>query len=340
MRRAATLLQLPLFLATQAIGKVDINYNPNENYRPENVTGLDYFYYPWIGSYYNGSAVFTISDVKRRDRRLDFEIEEEGKLELCGQLQNITYTWSYPAILAITETEQEDERAKNKNPIDVSLFTSYSNFTRYFNDYMDSSRLQIHDMPFVFESIEMLRDGDLPREDDTKNFNLTVAEGTGNGLPFRVTGSSDLEYTPLDTVQANMSTCTHSEGWWAVSPIGSRRGLDDLRGVTDPTVQLTFDESSSSFSIQSWFVANTLNEEEEETPLISGRLTIEFLGRIDAARSDVLNKGIPVTWTPSMGFGNNSLSLDFFESGALAAAAVNIRHMWSILGAILVYIFI
>lgn len=76
-------------------------------------------------------------------------------MELCGQLQNITYTWSYPAILAITETEPEDERPKNTNPIDVALFTSYSNFTQYFSDYMDSGNMQIRDMPFVFESIEM-----------------------------------------------------------------------------------------------------------------------------------------------------------------------------------------
>ena len=50
MRRAATLLQLPLFLAAQALGREDINYKPDGNYRPRNVTGLDYYYYPWIGS--------------------------------------------------------------------------------------------------------------------------------------------------------------------------------------------------------------------------------------------------------------------------------------------------
>ncbi|KAJ6030652.1 uncharacterized protein N7446_000285 [Penicillium canescens] len=339
MRRAATLLQLPLFLAAQALGSEDVNYDPDENYRPRNVTGLDYYYYPWIGSYYNGSAVFTISDVKPRDDRSDSEIEEEGELELCGLLRNITYTWSYPAILAITETEPEDERPKNVNPIDVSLFTSYSNFTQYFSDYMDSSNMQTRDMPFVFESIEMSRYS-FPTSRDTKpDFNLTVAEDTGNGLPFRVTGSSELEQNPLGTLQMNMSTCSRTEGWWGVVPISLDDDLDDVSGVINPTLQLAFDDSSASFSIRSWIVANTLAEEDEETPRISARLTIEFLGRIDAARSDVLNEGTPVTWTPSMGFGNNSLSSDY-ESGALAAARVNIRQIWSILGAVLAYIFI
>lgn len=170
------------------------------------------------------------------------------------------------------------------------------------------------------------------------DFNLTVADDTGNGLPFRVIGSSELENNPLGGLQMNMSTCSGTEGWWGVGPISLGDDLDDISGVTNPTVQLTFDDSSASFSIQSWVVANTLGEEDEETIKVSARLTMEFLGRIDAARSDVLNKGTPVIWTPSMGFGNNSLSLDY-ESGALAAG-VNIRHIWSILGAVLVYIII
>jgi hypothetical protein len=50
MRRAATLSQLLLYLAVQALGREDVNYDPDENYRPRNVTGLDYYYYPWTGS--------------------------------------------------------------------------------------------------------------------------------------------------------------------------------------------------------------------------------------------------------------------------------------------------
>jgi hypothetical protein len=154
-----------------------------------------------------------------------------------------------------------------------------------------------------------------------------------------VTGSSELEQNPLGTLQMNMSTCSRTEGWWGVNPVSLDDHLDDISGVIQPTVQLIFDDSTASFSVISWIVANTLGEEDEVTPRISARLTIEFLGRIDAPRSDVLNEGTPVTWTPSMGFGNNSLSLDY-KSGALAAARVNIRQMWSILGPVLAYIFI
>lgn len=185
------------------------------------------------------------------------------------------------------------------------------------------------------------RDREETNSDTLKpDFNLTVAKDSGNGLPFRVTGNSELEDNPLHGLRMNMSTCSLIEGWWGVAPITPLSySFEDVIGLTYPGVQLTFDNPSASFSIHSSIAANTLPEEDEETPRITAKLTNDFLGRIDAARSDVLNKGTPVTWTPSMGFGNNSLSLDY-RSGALAAAGVNIRQIWSILGAVLTYIFL
>jgi hypothetical protein len=177
--------------------------------------------------------------------------------------------------------------------------------------------------------------------DDIKPyFNLTVAEDSGNGLPFRVTGNSKLENSAFPGFEMNMSTCSLIEGWWGVGPISPLSySFEDVVGITYPGVQLTFDNPSASFSIHSWVSANIFPEKDGETPQITAKLTIDFLGRIDTARSDVLNKGTPVSWTPSMGFGNNSLSLDY-RSGALVAVGVNIRQIWSILGAVLAYILI
>lgn len=184
------------------------------------------------------------------------------------------------------------------------------------------------------------RRGGYPASREIKpDFNLTVAEDTGNGLPFRVTGSSKLESNPIQGLQMNMSTCSRTEGWWGVVPLPIRYDLDDFRNEASPTLQLSFDDLSASFSIHSWIVANTFYEEDKDTSRIFAKLTIEFLGRMDTARSDVLNKGTPVTWTRSVGFGNSSLSLNY-KSGARATARVNIRQIWSILGAVLVYILI
>lgn len=157
-----------------------------------------------------------------------------------------------------------------------------------------------------------------------------------------MTGTSKLKDNPLSGFQMNMSTCLTAEGWWGAGPIPNSYYTENVRNKVKPTLQLTFDDSSASFSIVTWFVANTLSEEGKEdkvTPRISGKLTIEVLGRIDAARSDILNEGTPVTWTPSMGFGNNSLSLDY-KSGAHIAAEVKTCQIWSVLGAVLAYILI
>ncbi|KAL2857302.1 hypothetical protein BJY01DRAFT_242373 [Aspergillus pseudoustus] len=316
MRRATRMLQLALFFVMGTFGNIDQSYNPERNYRPRNVTELDYYYYPWVGSYYNGSAVFTISDAQVRDRRLDSEIEEDGPIELCSPLENITYSFSYPAILAITETDSEGDRPENTNPIDVALMTSYSNFTKIFSSWGMVTNGAGYDMPFVFESVEMPRPGYSTLGDGKPSFNLTVNENSGNGLPFRVTGSSELRKNPLKVVQMNMTSCSEPIGWWGVVPV-TKGEFDGLESVPFPTVQLAFDDASASFSIRSSVLANTLadrSDEDEEapvTPQISAKLSIEFLGSIDPARSDILSEKAPVTWMRTVGFSNNSMNLGY-----------------------------
>ncbi|KAL4885786.1 hypothetical protein BJY04DRAFT_179193 [Aspergillus karnatakaensis] len=49
----------------------------------------------------------------------------------------------------------------------------------------------------------------------------------------------------------------------------------------------------------------------DDAPPLAGRASIEFWGRIDDARSDILNNRTPVTWTPTVGWQNNSANLDY-----------------------------
>ncbi|KAL2823796.1 hypothetical protein BDW59DRAFT_162959 [Aspergillus cavernicola] len=325
------LFLLPLtILAGRALGEQDVNYDPATNYRPENVTGLDYYYYPWKGSYYNGSAIFTISSVSYRP---DYNYDEE---DLCPQLENITYSFSYPAILGITQKEVEDERPENTNPINVILSTSYSNFTRYFNDYLDSGNMQIRDEPWVFESIAFSR-RTYGYEETEPDFNLTVSDASGVDSPFQVLGTSELDDNPLPGVQMNMSSCAHSEAWWGVGFVSEDWDDEDI-GVTNPSLQLSFDSYLANFEIQSWIVANTLGDEEDPTLPIVARMSVQFLGRHDDARSDILDSGVPVTWTPTVGFGNNTLNLDY-ESAAVAVGLGGLRVgvLWGGLGAAVGY---
>ncbi|KAL4758907.1 uncharacterized protein BDW70DRAFT_169819 [Aspergillus foveolatus] len=314
MHIPTTPLSLVLALAlliSPTLSSEDINYDPATNYRPENVTGLDYYYYPWVGSYYNGTATFTITGLSIRSRSYD----EDEDQELCTQLQNYTYTLSYPALLAITETEPEDERPENTNPVNMILSTSYSNFTKYFNDYMDSSNMQIKDEPWVFESIDVSR-RNYGYETTNPNFNLSMVESIGADTPYRVTGSSSGEDNSLQGLQTNMSSCSKIEDWW---------GVTFYSEVVMPALQLTFDAHAASFTLVSGAVMNTLgtSNSDDDMPQLAGRIAVEFLGRIDEARSDVLrspgSEGEP-RWLRTVGFGNNSANLDY----GLESAASNV----------------
>ncbi|KAL3469546.1 hypothetical protein BJX99DRAFT_265064 [Aspergillus californicus] len=297
-----------VFLATSVQADEDPNYDPVLNYRPENVTGLDYYYYPWRGSYYNGTAVFTITHI------IPNPYTNRDNEDLCPQLQNHTASFSYPALLAITQTEGEDEQPQNTNPINILLSTSYSNFTAYFSDYMDSGgNMQVGDEPWVFESIGVSR-RTYTNSQVKPDFNLTVSEGSGNGSPFRISGTSDLDANPLRGIEMNMTSCTSLETAWGVSFIAEDDDDEGEIGVTNPSLVLTFDDHSANFALQSWVFANVFDE-DDDTLQIAARMSVEFLGRHDDARSDILNSGTPVSWTPTVGFGNNSANLDS-ESGA------------------------
>ncbi|KAJ6000885.1 hypothetical protein N7481_001294 [Penicillium waksmanii] len=283
---------LPLLfsITSTVLGKEDKYYNAGLNYRPENITGLDYYYYPWKGSYYNGTVAFTISSISFRE---DYNYDDE---KLCSRLSNdYTYTFSYPGLLGITPTEGGDERPQNTNPLNVILSTSYSNFTKYFSDYNENGSMQIRDEFWIFESIDF--------------------SGVG-GSPFRVLGTSDFGETNLLGFRMNMSSCTNSVSWWDAQ-WASEDWDDDEIDVENATLTLTFDSHSANFMLQGYIYAQVLNkDEEEETLPIDAKIKVEFLGNHDDARSDILNEGVPVSWTSTVGFGNNSANIDYETGGA------------------------
>jgi hypothetical protein len=145
------------------------------------------------------------------------------------------------------------------------------------------------------------------------NFNLSMVESTGADTPYRVTGSSSGEDNSLQGLQTNMSSCSKIEDWW---------GVTFYSGIVMPALQLTFDAHAASFMLASGAVMNTLgtSNSDDDMPQLAGRIAVEFLGRIDEARSDVLvspgSEGEP-RWLRTVGFGNNSANLDYsLESAA------------------------
>ncbi|KAL4924979.1 uncharacterized protein BDV17DRAFT_294926 [Aspergillus undulatus] len=98
-------------------------------------------------------------------------------------------------------------------------------------------------------------------------------------------------------------------------------------GVSNATLELVFDRHSANFKLQGWLWLSHFvpdgddDDDDDETLPLAGRVIVGFLGTIDEARSDVLNGDggdDEVTWTKSVGFGNNSANIDYDQTGAAA----------------------
>ncbi|KAM6508265.1 hypothetical protein FALCPG4_018142 [Fusarium falciforme] len=92
-----------------------------------------------------------------------------------------------------------------------------------------------------------------------------------------------------------MSSCNlPADTWWGIT-LWDHRGFDEE--VTGPQIVLKFNNKSASFTYQGWFSMNTdpgnnmLDNGDTERDILQGLVTIDFLGSIDAERSDVLDDG-------------------------------------------------
>ncbi|XRM43047.1 hypothetical protein ABZX51_006251 [Aspergillus tubingensis] len=93
--RGPAMIQAILCSLTFAVGiaaKDDPDYNPSLNFRPDNVTLSDLYY--WVGSYYNGTTDVEI---------LPYAGLASTYSSLCPNIANTTVTKQYDTVLALTE---------------------------------------------------------------------------------------------------------------------------------------------------------------------------------------------------------------------------------------------
>ena len=89
-----------------------------------------------------------------------------------------------------------------------------------------------------------------------------------------------------------------------------RRDRYDLLDISDPVLSGRFDNQSATFSLRGFFRANTDPKVSGE-PMseLGGQVIIEFLGQLDAARSDDLVAGSEEPkWIPTIGFSKQAVT--------------------------------
>lgn len=115
-----------------------------------------------------------------------------------------------------------------------------------------------------------------------------------------------------------MDSCNSStDTWWGISFQDPSSHYPKAIPVTEATMDVTFDNHTARFALNSWFyMTNRLGDG------IRGKASVEFLGKIDPLHSDLLNGGREPSWTPTLGFANNSMNMRFGDKRSMAVRGV------------------
>jgi hypothetical protein len=129
-----------------------------------------------------------------------------------------------------------------------------------------------------------------------------------------------------------MSQCDNAtETWWGghIMRTSSRPWIDRVH-LVDPVLTGQFDDQAASWTLNGVF---KLNNDVRPVGTLGGDITVDFLGRIDAARSDELLSGEQPDWKPIVGFSRSTVSGDAESNGFMTET---MSYRGYILGAILV----
>ncbi|KAE8139823.1 hypothetical protein BDV38DRAFT_280739 [Aspergillus pseudotamarii] len=278
----------------------DSTFDPEYNFRLRNITGLPYFLYSWIGSYYNGTTTFN----------LEYLLDGNGD-QVCRTFRNKTTIFASESILAVTKTNPDDE---GKNPVQIALKSALTDF-----DFVHAS-----DMGNEERNLRHIIPG-YTSESHKPYFNFSLANDLGP--PYHITGVSNDTGRGIKTVEMNMSSCDDpADTWWGLTFLDQGNYNPEKIPITEPIASVMFDNQSASFSLNGWFLINN-----EKGDAMYGEGLIEFLGKIDPLHSDISNKGGNPSWTPTLGFGNNSMNMRFGEESQESVAFRNGAREWLIL---------
>ncbi|KAL1844679.1 hypothetical protein VTK73DRAFT_2045 [Phialemonium thermophilum] len=290
---------------------VDLNYDPNDNLRPGNITGLDYSHYQYTGSYYNGTWSI---DLKLKDRHASEYDQFSG--DICGDFINETLHVELNGMVAVVKKSPKDPGA---NPVMLDLFffekgfnlsssispqnySVYQNFDSYSQAIGTSDRapvweLRLIDRPTRGYDVAGNHSADLALWQDLR-FNLTD-ECPAPAFPPQ---SDDAFLFRGHLIQPENDTALDPD--WA----------DGL--VPVPSIESTFDDRVAYVDIVGYFDVHSSNTE------LVGELAASFVGDVDPVRSDQLLLGLDEPkWNATVGFEGQPI----VKNGAVRSPVAGLR---------------
>ncbi|KAK2784879.1 hypothetical protein FQN52_008815 [Onygenales sp. PD_12] len=289
----------------------------DENFRPDNITGLQTWLYGWRGSYYNGT-------VTMRMKVVDWTTEDDSEDDKpCDTFLDKTLEVSYEAVLAITKPLSEDE-----NPVMLVL----TPWQRGMNLTVDhNSDYPWSNLPFRILSVPSPpKMGYEMNAKRTWNLTTRLVGDSAYSLAGAYRFDPESITNPDIGIKFNHSSCSFKEELYAggiLAPTKSNH-LEKLH-VQTPQLRGRFDNSSASLSIDGFFQVNPPHDRTEG--IIAGPITVDFLGSIDMARSDDMLE--PVNDTPVW---NQTLGLTRDLNGEISSAARMMVGLSAVFGSTIV----
>lgn len=130
---------------------------------------------------------------------------------------------------------------------------------------------------------------------------MTARHTSGSAYQFGATSN-----TADESFQVNMTHCDGTpDVWWGGGLLNAESGerwVEPSR-ASDPSISGRFDDRTASFELEGIFFINTDSGAPEDVVELSGKLIMEFEGKIDEDRSDRLVGGDDVPeWEATVGF--------------------------------------
>ncbi|KAJ4005475.1 hypothetical protein NW752_002307 [Fusarium irregulare] len=297
-------------------------YDPSENRRPENVTGLGDFY-GWVGSYYNATveAEFVVDFTPW----VDLDPSEQ-----CEEVKNFSTTVKYDAILSLLEHRKENPGNNSlefwltlmpqaSGPTNVSDFGAWWMRDRENRSYVFSAQ-PLDDPPYRIHY-----------GPDYFNFTTTQVSGGAYNITETLAGRRAATWQNMKVPVCNS---TEYKDEWRVVILDRGYYFTEDEGLWTgsveydyPKTSLQFDDKTANMTFAAFWVAYAIQQPDYDEVVdnpslptwrhstVIGRVSFNFSGVLDEYHSDVLSleNSSPV-WQRTVGFGNNSANIGYGDT--------------------------
>ncbi|KLJ11580.1 hypothetical protein EMPG_13249 [Blastomyces silverae] len=300
-------LAVAALLAQPGISRIS-PYDRLDSERPDNVTGLDFFYYSDVGSYYNGTFTLRISPLYDPP---NYSFEDTDYP--CQEFENRTFEISMNAIAGFQEISPKSYPQPNPFYLSIEAWDMHYNLTpgtgptqRKSANYSEYQEIHAytgmatgtHGPIWIYNMTNTPNNNNNNKDDDEPLYRFA---GNMNAIDFLQTQVFKFNASGICSGGSDIDDLLYDGS--LLSP--TRNGHDDWAGDPIPTPRISgsFNTRVAQVTMSGLFMVGNGNRGS-----MVGRAEMIFRGEIDEERSDqlLLGKSVP-EWNATLGFVRGSV---------------------------------